>query len=327
MTQSLSRRIAARAAALLTACAVVAPQTAAAENVVVAVSQIVEHPALDACREGLLAGLNDAGFREGENLTFKFQTAQGQLAIAAQIARQFVGENPDVLVGIATPSAQALAAAAKDIPVIFTAVTDPVGAKLVASMENPGGNVTGLSDLSPVGQHVDIIREMLPAAKTIGVVYNPGEANSVSLVDLLKEAAAARGMKVVEGAATKSVEVGQAAQIVAAKSDVIYGLTDNTVASAINALVDGANDSKTPVFAAETSYVDAGAVVAVGFDYHQIGRQTAEFVVRVLRGEHPGQIPARVAKGTDIVVNLGVAEKLGVTLPASLVANASRVVE
>ena len=125
MTQSLSRRIAARAAALLTACAVVAPQTAAAENVVVAVSQIVEHPALDACREGLLAGLNDAGFREGDNLTFKFQTAQGQLAIAAQIARQFVGENPDVLVGIATPSAQALAAAAKDIPVIFTAVTDP----------------------------------------------------------------------------------------------------------------------------------------------------------------------------------------------------------
>ena len=194
-------------------------------------------------------------------------------------------------------------------------------------MENPGGNVTGLSDLSPVGQHVDIIREMLPAAKTIGVVYNPGEANSVSLVDLLKEAAAARGMEVVEGAATKSVEVGQAAQIVAAKSDVIYGLTDNTVASAINALVDGANDSKTPVFAAETSYVDAGAVVAVGFDYHQIGRQTAEIVARVLRGEHPGQIPARVAKGTDIVVNLGVAEKLGVTLPASLVANASRVVE
>ena len=168
---------------------------------------------------------------------------------------------------------------------------------------------------------------MLPAAKIIGVVYNPGEANSVSLVDLLKEAAAARGMEVVEGAATKSVEVGQAAQIVAAKSDVIYGLTDNTVASAINALVDGANDSKTPVFAAETSYVDAGAVVAVGFDYHQIGRQTAEIVARVLRGEHPGQIPARVAKGTDIVVNLGVAEKLGVTLPASLVANASRVVE
>ena len=196
------------------------------------------------------------------------------------------------LVGIATPSAQALAAAAKDIPVIFTAVTDPVGAKLVASMENPGGNVTGLSDLSPVGQHVDIIREMLPAAKTIGVVYNPGEANSVSLVDLLKEAAAARGMKVVEGAATKSVEVGQAAQIVAAKSDVIYGLTDNTVASAINALVDGANDSKTPVFAAETSYVDAGAVVAVGFDYHQIGRQTAEFVVarfaRRASGANPG---------------------------------------
>ena len=150
---------------LLAACmAASVSLVAVADSVKVAVSQIVEHPALDACRNGLLAGLKDAGYTEGENLVFVYQTAQGNPAIATQIAKQFVGERPDVLVGIATPSAQALAAATKDIPIIFSAVTDPVGAKLVASMSAPGGNVTGLSDLSPVAQHIDTMREIVPGA-------------------------------------------------------------------------------------------------------------------------------------------------------------------
>lgn len=293
----------------------------------VAVSQIVEHPALDACRNGLLAGLQDAGFKEGDNLVFKFQTAQGNPAVAAQIAKQYVGENPDVLVGIATPTAQALAAATATIPVVFTAVTDPVGAKLVESMENPGGNVTGVSDRSPVGQHLDFIAKIFPGAKKIGIVYNPGEANSVSLVEWTKAAAEERGMTVVEGVATRSAEIPQAAQAAASQSDVIYGITDNTVASAINAVIDAANKTGTPMFAAETSYVDAGAVAAVGFDYYQIGYQTAEYVARILRGEKPGDIPARIADGTDIVLNKPAAAKLGVTLPEDMLEMASRIVE
>ena len=293
----------------------------------VAVSQIVEHPALDACREGLLAGLRDAGFTEGDNLVFQFQTAQGNPAVAAQIAKQFVGENPDVLVGIATPTAQALAAATKTIPVVFTAVTDPVGAKLVASMQNPGGNVTGISDRSPVGQHLDLIAEIFPGAKTVGIVYNPGEANAVSLVEWTKAAAEQRGMKVVEGVATRTSEIPQAAQSAASQSDVLYGITDNTVASAINAVIDAANKTNTPMFAAETSYVDAGAVAAVGFDYYQIGYQTADYVAKILRGAKPGDLPARVAEGTDIVVNPAAAKKLGVTIPKRLLENASRTVE
>ena len=293
----------------------------------VAVSQIVEHPALDACREGLLAGLQDAGFKEGENLVFKYQTAQGNPAVAGQIAKQFVGENPDVLVGIATPTAQALAAATTSIPVVFTAVTDPVGAKLVASMEEPGGNVTGVSDRSPVGQHLDLIAKIFPGAKNIGIVYNSGEANSVSLVEWTKAAAEERGMTIVEGVATRSSEIPQAAQSVASKADVLYGITDNTVASAINAVIAAADKTGTPMFAAETSYVDAGAVVAVGFDYYQIGYQTAGYVARILRGEEPANMPARVAKGTDIVINPAAAKKHGVIIPEDMVENASRVVE
>lgn len=300
---------------------------AQAQQPVVAVSQIVEHPALDAARNGLLKGLEDAGYREGSNLVFKFQTAQGKPDIAAQIAQQFVSEEPDVLVGIATPSAQALAAATDSIPVVFTAVTDPVGAKLLRSMESPGGNVTGISDLSPVGQHVDTMTDIVPSAKTIGVVYNPGEANSISLVELLKEAAAKRGLSVAEGSATRSSEIATATQGIASESDIIYAITDNTLASAVGAMIGAANDAGVPVFAAETSFVDEGAVAAVGFDYYQIGYQTADYVVEILKGKDPGQLPARVATGTDVVINTGAASRLGITLPGSLTSNPTRTVE
>lgn len=313
-------------------CAVLlaAPPLHAAEKAVVAVSQIVEHPALDACRNGLLAGLADAGFREGENLEFKFQTAQGNPAVAAQIARQFAGESPDVLVGIATPSAQALANATKTIPVIYSAVTDPRGAKLIKNTEKPEGNVTGLSDISPVGQHVDIMREMAPGLKTIGVVYNPGEANSVSLVELLKTEAQKRGLAVAESSASRTADVKNAALAAAEKSEILYAITDNTVASAIAALVNAADSVKTPVFGAATSYVEdengkpVGAAAAVGFDYYQVGYQTAAYVAAVLRGKTIAELPARTAKGTDIYINRAAAAKNGITLPPSLTANPTK---
>ena len=301
-------------------------QLVAGRPAVVAVSQIVEHPALDATRNGLLQGLNDAGYKEGDNLEFKFQTAQGKPDIAAQIAKQFISEQADILVGIATPTAQALAAATETIPIVFTAVTDPVGAKLISSMEKPGGNVTGISDLSPVAQHVETMREIVPNLKTIGVVYNPGEANSVSLIELLKDAASNQGIKVVEGTATRTSEINSATQSIASDVDIFYAITDNTVASAITAMIGAANDANVPVFAAETSYVDAGAIAAVGFDYYQIGYQTAAYVVAILEGYKPSDLPAQVAKGTDIVINTSVASRLGIKLPRSLTSNPTRTV-
>ncbi|CAM2834809.1 MULTISPECIES: ABC transporter substrate-binding protein [Vibrio] len=313
------------ATAVLAGAALLSSHSIMAKTAKVAVSQIVEHPALDATRQGLLDGLKAKGYEEGKNLEFDFKTAQGNPAIAVQIARQFVGENPDVLVGIATPTAQALVSATKNIPVVFTAVTDPVGAKLVATMEQPGKNVTGLSDLSPVEQHVELIKEIMPNVKSIGVVYNPGEANAVSLMELLKASTKKHGITLVEATALKSADVQSATQAISAKSDVIYALIDNTVASAIEGMIVAANQAKTPVFGAATSYVERGAVASLGFDYYQIGVQTADYVAAILEGAAPGSLDVKVAKGSDLVINKTVAEKLGLEIPKSVMDRATSV--
>ncbi|EOX1605192.1 ABC transporter substrate-binding protein [Vibrio cholerae] len=311
------------ATAVLAGAALLSSQSILAKTAKVAVSQIVEHPALDATRQGLLDGLKAKGYEEGKNLEFDYKTAQGNPAIAVQIARQFVGENPDVLVGIATPTAQALVSATKTIPIVFTAVTDPVGAKLVKQLEQPGKNVTGLSDLSPVEQHVELIKEILPNVKSIGVVYNPGEANAVSLMELLKLSAAKHGIKLVEATALKSADVQSATQAIAEKSDVIYALIDNTVASAIEGMIVAANQAKTPVFGAATSYVERGAIASLGFDYYQIGVQTADYVAAILEGKEPGSLDVQVAKGSDLVINKTAAEQLGITIPEAVLARAT----
>ena len=248
-------------------------------------------------------------------------------AVAAQIARQFVGEKPDVLVGIATPSAQALANATKEIPIVFSAVTDPVGAKLLTDMDKPDGNITGLSDLSPVGQHIDIMAKIVPDVETIGVVYNPGEANAVSLVELLKAEAEKRGYKIAEATASRTAEVKTAAAAVASKCQILYAITDNTVASAVGAMISAANAAEVPVFGATGDYVEKGAVASVGFDYYQVGVQTADYIAAILGGKTPDELPARVATGTDVFINPAAAKKLGITLPDSLTQNPSRIIE
>ena len=301
--------------------------TALANTYKVAVSQIVEHPALDATRQGLLDGLKTKGYEQGKNLDFVYQTAQGNPAIAVQIAKQFVGEKPDVLVGIATPTAQALAASTRTIPVVFTAVTDPLGAKLVKNLEHPGANVTGLSDLSPVAQHVDLMQELIPGLTAIGVIYNPGEANGVTLVELLKKAAKAKNIKVVEGSALKSADVQSAARIIASKVQVIYAPTDNTVASAIDALVGVANQAKIPVVGGSTSFIENGAVASLGFDYYQVGVQTADYVDAILKGKNPGDMAVNFAKGSDLFLNLKAAQKLGITVPEAMLKRASTIKE
>ncbi|NIY82141.1 ABC transporter substrate-binding protein [Vibrio hepatarius] len=313
------------ATAVLAGATLLASTSIMAKTAKVAVSQIVEHPALDATRQGLIDGLKSKGYEQGKNLDFDYKTAQGNPAIAVQIARQFVGEQPDVLVGIATPTAQALVSATRTIPVVFTAVTDPVGAKLVSSMEQPGKNVTGLSDLSPVAQHVELIKEILPNAKSIGVVFNPGEANAVALVELLKQSAEAQGLKVIEATALKSADVQSATQAIAEKSDVIYAPTDNTVASAIEGMIVAANQTKTPVLGGATSYVEKGAIASLGFDYYQVGVQTADYVAAILEGAAPGSLDVKVAKGSDLVVNTSAAKMLGVTIPDSVLDRATSV--
>lgn len=297
-----------------------------AQSKSVAITAIVEHPALDATRDGVIDALKAAGFTPGQNLKVDYQSAQGQPATAAQIARQFVGQKPDVIVPISTPSAQAVVAATRDIPVVFTAVTDPVGAQLVKNMEKPGGNVTGLSDMAPVGSHVALIREVVPDVRAIGVVYNPGEPNSVTMVKVLKDVASRLGVPVVEASANKSADVQAAARSLVGKVQAVYVPLDNTVVSALEALLAVGAQAKLPVFSADTDSVTRGTVASIGFDYRQVGRQTGELVARVLKGEKPGDIPVQPAQGTDLFVNPKAAAAMGVTLPESVTRRAAKVV-
>ncbi|MGB2079461.1 MAG: ABC transporter substrate-binding protein, partial [Vibrio sp.] len=224
----------------------------------------------------------------------------------------------DVLVGIATPSAQALAATSNQIPIVFTAVTDPVEAKLVKDLENTSGNVTGLSDLSPIAQHLDLMKEFMPNIQSIGAVYNPGEANSVALINLLKSEAAKRNIQIIESTALKSADVQSATQAIVDKSDVLYAMIDNTVASAIDGMIAAANQAKKPVFAASTTYIESGAVIGLGADYYQVGVQTADYVAAVLEGKKPSELPVQVAKASDLVVNPQAAQQLGIEIPQSI---------
>jgi putative ABC transport system substrate-binding protein len=298
-----------------------------ADDAFVAVTAIVEHPALDACRDGIRDELKANGYEDGKNFKFSYESAQGNPGTAVQIAQKLVGENPTVIVPISTPSAQAVISATSDIPVVFTAVTDPLGAKLVANLEKPGGNVTGMSDLSPLGKQLDLIHQIVPGAKRIGVPYNPGEANAVTLVNLLKEKAAPLGLEIVEASASKSAEVQAAAQSLVGKVDVIYVPTDNTIVSALEAVIGVGIDNKLPVFAGDTDSVKRGAIAAVGFDYYDVGRQTGKIVVRILKGEKPGDIAVQGIEITQLFVNPGAAQKMGITLPEALIASAKEVVK
>lgn len=300
---------------------------AAAADFTVAVTAIVEHPALDAARDGIKEALAAEGFVDGQQIDFIYESAQGKPEIAAQIARKFVGDGVSVIVPISTPSAQGAVAATKDIPIVFTAVTDPVAAQIVPTREHPGGNVTGISDMSPLVEHLALILEITPNVKRLGVVYNPGETNSVVLVERLKEVAGPAGVEIVESAATKSGDVQQATLALVGKVDAIYIPTDNTVVSALEAAVSVATENKIPLYAGDTDSVPRGAIATVGFNYHDIGIETGKLVARVLKGEKPGDIDVAFATGTDLVVNPGAAGKYGVTIPAAVIERANQVVE
>lgn len=303
------------------------PSTSAATSTkFVAVTQIVEHPSLNATRDGLKAELETAGYKVDKNLKWEWQSAQGQPATAVQIAGQFAGAKPDAIVAISTPSAQAVVSAAKGIPVVFSAVTDPLSAKLVTNMDKPGGFVTGVQALTPIGKHLDLITKIIPKAKRVGVLYNAGEANAVTLVNLLKQEAPARGMTVVEATVASSSEVATAARSLVGKADVIYVPTDNTVVSALESVIKVGMESKLPVFSGDNDSVAKGAIASLSYNYFDVGRQTGQIVVRVLKGEKPGDIAVEPAKKLELHVNPKAAEAMGVTIPENVVKEAAKVI-
>lgn len=292
----------------------------------VAVTAIVEHPALDSARDGVLDALNEAGYSEGKNLKWQYQSAQGNTGTAAQIARKFIGDQADAIVTIGTPSAQAAVAGTKRIPIVFTAVTDPVQGQLTPSWEASGTNVTGVSDVLELGKQMELVKQVVPEAKRIGIVYNPGEANSVAVVEALKEILPQYDLTLVEAAAPRSVDVGSAARSLVGKVDVIYTNTDNNVVSAYEALVKVGNDMKIPLIASDTDSVKRGAIAALGVNYHDLGLQTGRIVVRILEGENPGDIKPQTSENIQLFVNLAAAEKQGVTLSEELIESATEVI-
>ena len=284
----------------------------------VAVTAIVDHPALDAVRKGVEDELKAQGWQAGKNLKYQYQSAQGNAATAGQIVRKFIGDKVDVIVAIATPSAQAAAAATSSVPIVFSAVTDPVAAKLVKDNKAPGGNVTGVSDRLPLAPQVDLMLKVVPAARRVGIVYSPGEVNSTILIKELKETLAQRGMALVSAAAPRTVDVPGATKSLVGKVDLIYSSTDNNVVSAYESMVRVAAEAKLPMIAADTSSIKRGAVAALGMNYYDMGRQTGKMVVRILKGEKPGGIAVEEGHTTMLELNAKAAREQGATLSPAL---------
>ncbi|OCG01684.1 ABC transporter substrate-binding protein [Gilliamella sp. wkB112] len=298
-----------------------------AEQKYVAITAIVEHPALDNVRKGVEDELKDNGYISGENFKLQFQSAQGSSANAAQIAKQFVASKPDVIVGIATPSTQALVATTKLIPIVFTAVTDPVAAKLTPSWEASKTNVTGVSDALPLETQIDMMLKIRPNAKNIGYVYSPSEINSTIVLKQLQIALAKRGMTIIAAPAQRTSDISTAAQSLKGKVDLIYTTTDNNVVSAYEALAKVANESKIPLVASDPDSAERGAIAALGMSYYDLGRQAGKIVIRILNGEKPGDIPPQVGNITQLTINTKAAERQGVTLSDDVLKSAAKIVE
>ncbi|WP_420491690.1 ABC transporter substrate-binding protein [Neobacillus drentensis] len=320
---------------LLTACGAGSKETSGEakeknEKVVkIGISQIVEHPSLDAAREGFIAALKDAGYVEGKNLKIDYQNAQGDMNNNKSIANNLVADKNDLILAIATPSAQAVVNSTKDIPILFTAITDPVGAQLVQSLDKPGGNATGTSDTHPdaIKDTIDAIKKFIPNAKKVGIIYNNGEPNSVVNVKNAKIALKAAGLEAVETTITASSEVKQAAESMVGRADVLYIPKDNTVVSALESVIKIANDKNIPTFVGEGDSVKRGTFASYGFDYHDLGYTTGKMAVEILKGKKPSEIPVGFPENLQLYINKKAAQEEGITLTEEMLKNAKVVGE
>ncbi|GED34209.1 ABC transporter substrate-binding protein [Brevibacillus centrosporus] len=301
---------------------------AADKQLTIGISQFVEHPALDAAREGFVAQLAKNGYEDGKQIKIDLKSAQASMDTAISIAQKFEADKVDLVLAIATPTAQAAAQTSKEIPILFTAVTDPVEAGLVKSMEKPEGNVTGTSDMNPVEEQLKLIKEMKADAKTVGIIYSSGEVNSKVQVDAAKAVADKLGLTIQEAAITSATEVKQAAESMVGKVDAYYIPTDNMVVSSIAAVLGVAESQKIPVIAGEENSVKSGAIATYGIDYTKLGAQTADMAVKILKGEaKPGDMPVEMQADMKLVLNKKAAEKMGVTIPQAMLDRAGEVVE
>ncbi|MDR1313216.1 MAG: ABC transporter substrate-binding protein [Deltaproteobacteria bacterium] len=295
-----------------------------AQAYTVSINQFVEHPSLNESVRGFKEQLAELGLE----VTYNEHNAQADMPTVTQIVNQIVDEKPDLILAVATPSAQITAQRVKDTPILFTAVTDPVDAKLVASLSAPGGNVTGTTDLNPVSAQLALIKEIQPAAKNIGIIYNAGESNSVVQVELARRAAAANGLTLVEAVTADTAGVMVAAQSLIGKVDAIYLPTDNTVISSIEAVIKVSLDHKIPIYPAEDDSVRKGGAAVLSISYYQLGRQTGRMAARILKdGVKPSELAVEEQTDFMLIVNTAYAAKVDLAIPAPVVSRASENIE
>jgi len=312
------------ALSLLSAASVLAAPPA--KPVAIGISKIVSHPALDAVVQGIQDELKAAKV----NATFDIQNANGDISTAASIANKFQSQKVTLAIGVATPTAQALVNTMKKTPIVFSAVTDPVKAGLVTSLKKGDKYVTGVSDMTPVRQQIEMLLK-IKKIKRLGHIYTSSEENAVVLAAIVKQVCKDLKIEFVETTVTKSSEVKQATQAIIRRVDALYISTDNTVVSAMSAVAEVAMKNKVPIMSADPSSSEAHDVLAAwGFDYYKMGRATGQLVVEILKGKKPEQIPTRFmtkASDVDLLVNLDVAKKLGLTIPKEIVKSAKTVRE
>lgn len=273
------------------------------EIIQVGISQLAEHPALDASREGFIEGLATEGFIDGENITIDFQNAQGDFPTAQLIAQNFLSQEMDMIFAIATPAAQAAFNTTKDIPILVTAVTDPVEAGLAESWEVSNTNVTGTSDMTPMKEQFSLLQELVPEAQKIGVLYNTSEENSEIQIRKMKEIAEKLNLEVVPSGITNTNEIPQALDALIGNIDVLYIPTDNLVAASMPLIVDKTNEKGIPVIGSERAHVEAGALATEGISYYELGFQTALMAVDIINGKQPSELPISTMKEYELVIN------------------------
>ena len=299
----------------------------AEDNYTIGISQFAEHGSLDNCREGFLEGLKSAGIEEGVNLTVEYQNSQADTGTASTIADNFVSKNVDLICAIATPCAASAynSTMNTDIPVVYTAVSDPVSAGLANEDGSSIGNITGSSDILPVEEQLKMIRAMLPDAKKIGILYTTSEANSCSTIEEYKKLAGNYNFEIVDTGINTSADIEIAATDLVGKVDCLCNLTDNTVVNALQTVLDKANSAKIPVFGSEIEQVKSGCVASMGIDYYQLGIETGKMAAKILKGEEKASdTPYITASKAELYVNTAAADKIGMKLDESYIKDAAQ---
>lgn len=285
----------------------------------VGVLQLIEHNALDSAYKGFVDGLKEAGYEDGKNIIIDYQNAQGEQANCITIGQKFINDKSDLILAIATPAAQAIANMTKDIPILITAVTDPADSKLVADNNAPGGNVTGTSDLTPVEAQIELLKEIIPNVKTVGLLYCSSEQNSVFQINIAKKKLDAMGIKYIDIAISNLNEIQQVIQNIIGKVEAIYTPTDNMIANGMATVALMTEPAKLPVICGEGGMTMLGGTATYGINYYELGKLTSTQAVSILKGDKKtSEMPIEYLQKFDLVVNTNMIESIGLTIPESL---------